>query len=79
MPGWATYHVHELVPFIDASYPTVASRSARAVAGLSMGGFGAMSYAGRHPATSGHPAMFKVAASFSGALDMLYGAPATGV
>jgi S-formylglutathione hydrolase FrmB len=36
----------------------------RAVAGLSMGGFGAISYAARHPG------MFCAAASFSGVLDI---------
>jgi S-formylglutathione hydrolase FrmB len=63
-PRWETYHVGELVPWIDANYRTVASRDGRAIAGLSMGGFGALSYAARHPAT------FDAAASFSGALEI---------
>ena len=38
-----------------------------------MGGFGAMSYAARHPG------LFAAAASFSGAVDTMYGAPVSGV
>ena len=63
-PRWETYHVGELVPWVDATYRTVAARRGRAVAGLSMGGFGALSYAARHPRT------FAAAASFSGALEI---------
>lgn len=32
----------DLVPYVDATYRTIASREARAIAGLSMGGFGAV-------------------------------------
>src|SRR3954464_33416 len=62
-PRWETYHVGELVPWIDATYRTIAARRGRAIAGLSMGGYGALSYAARHPGT------FAAAASFSGALE----------
>src|SRR5690242_1852682 len=50
-PRWETYHVGELVPWIDATYRTIATRGGRAIAGLSMGGYGALSYAARHPGT----------------------------
>ncbi|HEX6695178.1 MAG TPA: alpha/beta hydrolase family protein [Solirubrobacteraceae bacterium] len=63
-PRWETYHVGELIPWIDTAYRTIASRRGRAVAGLSMGGYGALSYAARHPGT------FAAAASFSGALEV---------
>jgi S-formylglutathione hydrolase FrmB len=63
-PRWEDFHVRQLIPWIDAHEPTFAARSQRAVAGLSMGGFGAMSYAARHPD------LFAAAASFSGALDL---------
>jgi S-formylglutathione hydrolase FrmB len=63
-PRWESYHVGELVPWIDRTYRTIAARRGRAVAGLSMGGFGALSYAARHPGT------FAAAASFSGALEV---------
>jgi len=41
--------VKELVPHIDASYRTRPSRQFRGLSGLSMGGFGALMYAMRHP------------------------------
>jgi S-formylglutathione hydrolase FrmB len=62
-PEWETYHIDRLIPWIDAHFRTLAGRADRAVAGLSMGGLGAMSYAARHPD------LFAAAASFSGALD----------
>lgn len=62
-PKWETYHMGHLLPWVDAHYPTVGSRSGRAIAGLSSGGFGAMSYASRHPD------LFVAAAAFSGAVD----------
>ena len=63
-PRWETYHVGELVPWVDETYRTIAARRGRAIAGLSMGGYGALSYAARHPGT------FAAAASFSGALEV---------
>lgn len=62
-PRWENYHVDQLLPWIDAHYSTVPGRRGHAVAGFSMGGFGAMSYAARHPDR------FVSAASFSGTLD----------
>jgi len=52
---------HDLIAEIDANYRTIASQHERAVAGLSMGGYGAMLY------TLKHPELFGVAASLSGA------------
>jgi S-formylglutathione hydrolase FrmB len=63
-PGWETFHIDELMPWIDAHYPTVGNRQGRMIAGLSMGGYGAMSYAARHPE------LFGAAGSFSGAVDL---------
>ncbi len=65
-PQWETYHVGELVPLIDARYRTIADRSHRALIGGSMGGFGAFSYAARHPD------LFGSAISISGAVDTNY-------
>lgn len=62
-PMWETYHVAQLIPWIDAHFSTVASREGRAIVGLSSGGFGTMSYASRHPD------LFVAAAAFSGAVD----------
>lgn len=59
-PMWETYHVGELVPWIDDNLRTIAARRGRAIAGLSQGGFGSLSYAARHPE------LFTSAAAFSG-------------
>jgi len=61
---WETFHVSQLVPWVDANLRTVAERRGRAIAGLSQGGFGSMTYAARHPDT------FVAAASFSGAPEI---------
>jgi diacylglycerol O-acyltransferase/trehalose O-mycolyltransferase len=63
VPAWESYHVRELVPFVDRHFPTRADAAGRAVAGISMGGTGAMKYAAAHPGTFGY------AGSFSGGLD----------
>lgn len=62
-PQWETYHIRQLIPFIDAHFRTEGTRRGRAIAGVSMGGFGAMSYAARHPE------LFAAAVSFSGLVD----------
>nr|BFE77865.1 hypothetical protein GCM10020093_004660 [Planobispora longispora] len=59
-PKWETFHLTELLGVVGKEY---GAGDRRAVAGLSMGGFGAMAYAARHPG------MFQAAASFSGVLD----------
>jgi enterochelin esterase-like enzyme len=41
--------VSEFIPFVDANYRTRADRQYRGVSGLSMGGWGTLSYALRHP------------------------------
>jgi S-formylglutathione hydrolase FrmB len=63
---WETFHVGQLIPWVDANLRTVAGRNGRAVAGLSQGGFGSTTYPARHPD------MFISAASFSGAPDIDY-------
>jgi S-formylglutathione hydrolase FrmB len=62
--AWRTFHIDQLVPWIDANLRTIASKSGRAVAGLSMGGFGAIRYA------QDRPDLFAFAGSFSGAVDL---------
>jgi S-formylglutathione hydrolase FrmB len=62
-PAWESFHVRELVPYIDRRFPTLAGPAGRAVAGISMGGGGAMKYAAEFPGTFGY------AASLSGSLD----------
>ncbi|MGH9184714.1 MAG: alpha/beta hydrolase [Acidimicrobiales bacterium] len=63
-PAWERFHIGQVVPWVDANFRTIGDRSGRAIAGLSMGGFGAMSYAARHPD------LFASASSFSGAVDL---------
>ena len=43
--------INELVPLIDKRFRTTAIKTERAVAGFSMGGFGALSIASQHPET----------------------------
>ncbi|MFI9387693.1 alpha/beta hydrolase [Kutzneria sp. NPDC052558] len=70
-PAWETFHLTELRRLVESHYR---GGTARAVAGLSMGGFGALSYAARHPG------MFRAAASYSGLVDTTYqGARSTNV
>jgi putative tributyrin esterase len=42
------FFVQELVPFIDQHYRTIATKDARGISGLSMGGYGALHLAMRH-------------------------------
>ena len=69
---WETFHTSVLVDWVDSAFRTRGDGH-RAIAGLSMGGFGAMSYAARHPG------LYQAAASFSGAVDTTYLAPLSGV
>jgi S-formylglutathione hydrolase FrmB len=71
-PEWETFLIDELIPWADANLRTLPERGKRAIAGLSMGGFSAMSLAARHPD------LFAAAGSFSGAVDTNY-APAQSV
>jgi enterochelin esterase-like enzyme len=45
--------VHEIVPFVDAHLPTIATPAGRVIAGVSAGGFGAVDIALRHPGLFG--------------------------
>ena len=68
---WETFHTKVLIPFIDKTFRT-SGRKHRGVAGVSMGGFGAMKYAARHRRA------FAAAASFSGYVDTMFMAPLSG-
>ena len=46
---YATFLSETLVPFVDGRYRTVASRGSRLVAGISMGGYGALRWALARP------------------------------
>jgi S-formylglutathione hydrolase FrmB len=64
-PRWEDWHIKQLIPWVDSHYRTLAVRRERAIAGLSMGGFGTFTYAARHPD------LFTAALSLSGAVDPL--------
>lgn len=61
---YETFITKELVPWIDAHFPTLADRNHRAVTGLSMGGHGALFLSSRHID------LFGAAASMSGGVDI---------
>lgn len=61
-PAWETFHTGELRRLLERDW---GAGSTRAVAGLSMGGQGALLYAARHPG------MFKAAAAYSGSVHPL--------
>jgi S-formylglutathione hydrolase FrmB len=56
--------VRDLIDYVDLHYRTLAARQGRAIAGLSMGGLGAIKFALRYPD------LFVFAGSFSGAFDV---------
>lgn len=58
---YADMVIEDLIPFIDGTYRTIPVRGSRAIAGLSMGGYGALSLAMQHPD------LFVAAVSLSGA------------
>jgi ABC-type glycerol-3-phosphate transport system permease component/S-formylglutathione hydrolase FrmB len=68
-PRWERFHLVELRQLLERNWR---AGDRRAVAGVSMGGLGAMAYAARHPG------LFRAAASFSGILDTRPDGPGDG-
>ncbi|MEV0614526.1 alpha/beta hydrolase-fold protein [Nonomuraea sp. NPDC050404] len=67
-PAWETFHTYEVRRLLEVGYR---AGTRRAVAGLSMGAYGAVKYAARHPG------MFRFAGAYSGILaTTLPGIPA---
>jgi len=64
--SWETFHINQLIPWVDSNLRTIATRAGRAIAGLSQGGFCSMSYAALHPD------LFGVALGYSPAPDIYY-------
>ena len=60
---YESYFVRELIPDVDTRYRTIKDRRARGIAGLSMGGYGALKFGIKHRD------VFSFAGSLSGALD----------
>ena len=63
-PMWETFHLVELRQLLERNWH---AGDKRAIAGISMGGYGAMEYSARRPG------MFLFAASYSGPLDPVGG------
>ncbi|HVE99249.1 MAG TPA: alpha/beta hydrolase family protein [Mycobacteriales bacterium] len=68
---YESYHTTALRYAVASTFRT-AGLDKQAIAGMSMGGFGALSYAARHPGS------YRAAASYSGVVDTMFGAPVTG-
>ena len=51
---WEEFIAKELVRYVDGRFRTLRAARSRGLAGQSMGGFGALFLAGRHPETFGH-------------------------
>jgi len=62
-PKYESFVMQQLIPLIDANFRTIPDRAHRAIMGDSMGGYGALMLAARHPDS------FAAAASFSGVVD----------
>jgi S-formylglutathione hydrolase FrmB len=62
-PMYETFDIDQLVPLIDEHFRTIAKRAGHALIGESMGGFGVLTYAARHPD------LFAAAVSMSGFID----------
>jgi S-formylglutathione hydrolase FrmB len=60
LPAWETFHLSELRDILERDWR---ASDERVIAGLSMGGYGAMHYA------TAHPELFRAVASFSGVVD----------
>lgn len=60
---YESYIIKELIPEIDKKFRTIADREHRAIAGLSMGGYGSIKFGLKYPE------LFSLVGSFSGALD----------
>lgn len=46
--NWETFHIAQLLPWIEANFRTFPEYNGRAVGGFSMGGFGALKYAAKY-------------------------------
>jgi len=69
---WETALVDHVVPWVDGTLPTIRSRDARTLAGLSAGGFGAVDIALRNPG------LFGTVESWSGYFTPLHDGPFKG-
>lgn len=64
--NWENFHIEQLIPWVDANFSTYDDAAGRAVAGFSMGGFGALKY------MAAHPDLFSSVSSHSGPADLRF-------
>ncbi len=68
---YESYIIKDLIPAVESKFRARADRNGRVIAGLSMGGYGALKFGIKYPE------MFITAGSFSGALDAAKYDPST--
>lgn len=61
--AFETFMTRDLIGWVDATYRTIPERAGRVIAGLSMGGYGALKLALKHPD------LYRAAVSHSGAVE----------
>jgi hypothetical protein len=71
--NWEDFMIQELVPYIDANFKTLPNRDSRGIAGIFIGGYGAIRFGMRHPDVFGsvyanHPVGTGTGVSVSAAL-----------
>src|ERR1700728_2918345 len=47
--NWEDFMIQEIVPYIDANFKTLPNRASRGIAGIFIGGYGAIRFGMRHP------------------------------
>jgi hypothetical protein len=47
--NWEDFMIQELVPYVDANFKTLPDRNSRGIAGIFIGGYGAIRFGMRHP------------------------------
>lgn len=62
--NWETFHLDQLVPWVDANFRTLGTPEGRAVLGYSMGGFAAVHHMAKRPE------LFAAVSSYSGPSDV---------
>jgi hypothetical protein len=68
--NWEDLVVNELVPYVDASFKTIANRDSRGILGDRMGGYGAIRFGMRHPDVFGSVYALHPVGTGSGVLTM---------
>jgi len=68
---YATYVTHDLITWVDHSFRTIATREGRGIAGISMGGYGALHIAMRNPE------LFAACLTHAGVPSLLLTGPST--